>query len=60
MSSKTLSLFVWLVAGFGYGNHDSANFSMTQKINLNPGNNTLDVLSMMIGLQVKEPSQINS
>ncbi|XP_030528805.1 beta-galactosidase 6-like isoform X2 [Rhodamnia argentea] len=39
------------VVGFGYGNHDIANFSMTQKINLNPGNNTLDVLSMMIGLQ---------
>lgn len=39
------------VIGFGYGNHDNANFSMAQKINLNPGNNTLDVLSMMVGLQ---------
>ncbi|KAG8634453.1 beta-galactosidase 8 [Manihot esculenta] len=36
---------------FGYGYHDDASFSLTQKISLNEGNNTLDLLSMMIGLQ---------
>ncbi|XP_051128365.1 beta-galactosidase 6-like isoform X2 [Andrographis paniculata] len=37
--------------GFSYGNHDDASFTLTAKINLHSGNNTLDVLSMMIGLQ---------
>ncbi|XP_038689515.1 beta-galactosidase 6-like isoform X2 [Tripterygium wilfordii] len=36
---------------FGYGNHDEANFSITKKISLREGNNTLDMLSMMVGLQ---------
>ncbi|KAJ6769763.1 BETA-GALACTOSIDASE [Salix purpurea] len=36
---------------FGYGNHDDASFSLTQKISLEEGNNTLDVLSMLIGVQ---------
>lgn len=38
--------------GFGYGNHDDASFVLKKKISLNRGNNTLDVLSMIIGLQV--------
>ncbi|XP_050226309.1 beta-galactosidase 8-like [Mercurialis annua] len=39
------------LVAFGYGNHDDASFSLTEKINLNEGNNTLDILSMMIGVQ---------
>ncbi|EEF40918.1 beta-galactosidase, putative [Ricinus communis] len=34
-----------------YGNHDDASFSLTEKISLIEGNNTLDLLSMMIGVQ---------
>ncbi|XP_031399214.1 beta-galactosidase 8-like [Punica granatum] len=37
--------------GFGYGNHDEPSFNLSQKISLRPGNNSLDILSMMIGLQ---------
>ncbi|GMY37244.1 beta-galactosidase 8-like [Fagus crenata] len=37
--------------GFGYGNHEDASFNIRKKITVHPGNNTLDVLSMMIGLQ---------
>lgn len=36
---------------FGYGNHDDASFSLTRDISLEEGNNTLDVLSMLIGVQ---------
>ncbi|KAF5182532.1 Beta-galactosidase [Thalictrum thalictroides] len=39
------------VIGFGYGNHDDANFTFNKKIKLSQGNNSLAVLSMMIGLQ---------
>jgi len=39
-------------AGFGYGNHDDASFSIDKKITLNEGNNSLEILSMMVGLQV--------
>ncbi|KAA8515324.1 hypothetical protein F0562_018445 [Nyssa sinensis] len=39
------------LVGFGYGNHDDASFILSEKISLNDGSNTLDVLSMMIGLQ---------
>ncbi|KAK2965832.1 hypothetical protein RJ640_001804, partial [Escallonia rubra] len=39
------------LVGFSYGNHDIPNFLFSEKISLNYGNNTLDVLSMMIGLQ---------
>ncbi|KAL2475471.1 Beta-galactosidase 8 [Abeliophyllum distichum] len=39
------------LVGFGYGNHDDASFVLSEKISLQSGNNTLDVLSMMIGLQ---------
>lgn len=39
------------LAGFGYGNHDDASFSIDKKITLNEGNNSLEILSMMIGLQ---------
>ncbi|KAJ4831396.1 hypothetical protein Tsubulata_020415 [Turnera subulata] len=37
--------------GFGYGFHDNASFLFKEKISLNEGNNTLDILSMMIGVQ---------
>ncbi|XXG71673.1 hypothetical protein AAC387_Pa07g0942 [Persea americana] len=37
--------------GFGYGNHEDASFTLTQKITLNQGNNTFDFLSMIVGLQ---------
>ena len=39
-------------AGFGYGNHEVESFNLTKKITFHHGNNTLDVLSMIIGLQV--------
>ncbi|CAL5408724.1 unnamed protein product [Camellia sinensis] len=39
------------VVGFGYGNHDDPTFLFKEAVNLDSGNNTLDVLSMMIGLQ---------
>ncbi|KAL9452595.1 hypothetical protein AB3S75_008392 [Citrus x aurantiifolia] len=39
------------LVAFGYGNHDFANFSINKKIELNEGINTLDILSMMVGLQ---------
>ncbi|ERN14823.1 beta-galactosidase 8 isoform X1 [Amborella trichopoda] len=38
-------------AAFGYGNHEDASFTLKTPIVLNQGNNTLDLLSMMIGLQ---------
>lgn len=38
--------------GFGYGNHDDASFLLTEKITLKNGENTLDILSLMVGLQV--------
>ncbi|TXG47309.1 hypothetical protein EZV62_026603 [Acer yangbiense] len=40
------------LVAFGYGNHDYANFSINEEISFDVGNNTLDVLSMMIGVQV--------
>ncbi|KAH9796770.1 Beta-galactosidase 8 [Citrus sinensis] len=40
------------LVAFGYGNHDFANFLINKKIELNEGINTLDILSMMVGLQV--------
>lgn len=43
---------VWSFTAFGYGNHDFANFLINKKIELNEGINTLDILSMMVGLQV--------
>ncbi|KAG8385614.1 hypothetical protein BUALT_Bualt03G0063400 [Buddleja alternifolia] len=39
------------LVGFSYGNHDDANFTMSAKVQLHSGTNTLDILSMMIGLQ---------
>ncbi|WCJ26958.1 Beta-galactosidase [Euphorbia peplus] len=36
---------------FGYGNHDDPSFALAEKISLDEGNNTLDILSMMIGVQ---------
>ncbi|XP_052201192.1 beta-galactosidase 6-like isoform X2 [Diospyros lotus] len=39
------------LVGFGYGNHDDPSFVLSKKISLNHGTNTLDALSMMIGLQ---------
>nr|AYP70305.1 beta-galactosidase 2 [Actinidia deliciosa] len=39
------------LVGFGYGNHDDPSFVLGEKISLNHGNNTLDIMSMMIGLQ---------
>ena len=43
-------------AGFGYGNHEDASFNLSKKITVHQGNNTLDVLSMIIGLQVYKSS----
>lgn len=40
--------------GFGFGNHEDASFILGEKISLNKGTNTLDILSMMIGLQVSK------
>ncbi|PHU26380.1 Beta-galactosidase 8, partial [Capsicum chinense] len=37
--------------GFDYGNHDDASFTLSKKIHLKQGNNTVDILSMMVGLQ---------
>ncbi|KAI3498840.1 hypothetical protein L1887_34626 [Cichorium endivia] len=39
------------VLAFGYGNHDFASFTVSEKINLKKGNNTLVIISMMIGVQ---------
>ncbi|KAK9268044.1 hypothetical protein L1049_010483 [Liquidambar formosana] len=39
------------LVGFGYGNHEDASFTFSEEISLTQGNNTLDVLSMIIGLQ---------
>ncbi|KAI3765116.1 hypothetical protein L2E82_15142 [Cichorium intybus] len=39
------------VLAFGYGYHDDASFNVSEKISLEKGNNTLDIISMMIGLQ---------
>ncbi|XP_040959135.1 beta-galactosidase 8 [Gossypium hirsutum] len=39
------------LVAFGYGNHDDASFSINEKISLVEGNNTLDIMSMMVGLQ---------
>ncbi|XP_058199429.1 beta-galactosidase 6-like isoform X2 [Rhododendron vialii] len=39
------------LVGFGYGNHDDATFVLRERVTLNNGSNTLDMLSMMIGLQ---------
>ncbi|KAK9936284.1 hypothetical protein M0R45_013133 [Rubus argutus] len=36
---------------FGYGNHEDASFILNEKIAINTGNNTIDMLSMMIGVQ---------
>ncbi|KAK4347099.1 hypothetical protein RND71_033438 [Anisodus tanguticus] len=37
--------------GFGYGNHDDASFVLSKKIHLKQGNNTVDILSVMVGLR---------
>lgn len=47
-------------AGFGYGNHEDESFNLTKKITFHHGNNTLDVLSMMIGLQVYKFSSFHN
>ncbi|KAJ8761476.1 hypothetical protein K2173_001609 [Erythroxylum novogranatense] len=39
------------LVGFGFGNHDDESFSITKKISLNEGNNTVDILSMIVGVQ---------
>ncbi|KAG9452738.1 hypothetical protein H6P81_005642 [Aristolochia fimbriata] len=39
------------LTGMGYGNHDDASFIFHERIMLNQGNNTVDLLSMMIGIQ---------
>lgn len=46
--------------GFGYGNHEDASFIVDEKITLNHGNNTIDLLSMMIGVQVRKKLFVNS
>ncbi|XP_076883903.1 beta-galactosidase 6-like [Bidens hawaiensis] len=39
------------VLAFGYGYHDDASFNISEKISLEPGNNTLDIINMLIGVQ---------
>ncbi|GJW16761.1 beta-galactosidase 8-like protein, partial [Tanacetum coccineum] len=39
------------VLAFGYGYHDDASFNISEKISLEQGNNTLDIISMIIGVQ---------
>ncbi|KAL0353143.1 UNVERIFIED_CONTAM: Beta-galactosidase 6 [Sesamum angustifolium] len=39
------------LVGIGYGNHDDASFTLSAKVKLHTGSNTVDVLSVMIGLQ---------
>ncbi|CAN1810796.1 Beta-galactosidase 6 [Linum perenne] len=36
---------------FGFGSHNIPGFSLSQKVPLVEGNNTLDILSMMVGVQ---------
>lgn len=44
--------YLIFLLGFGYGNHDDSSFTLSKKITLNYGRNTIDILSMMIGVQV--------
>ncbi|KAG6393980.1 hypothetical protein SASPL_144556 [Salvia splendens] len=39
------------LAAFDYGNHDDASFNLSAKVELHSGSNTVDILSMMVGLQ---------
>lgn len=52
-SSSIIGAYSGYLAEFGYGNHDDASFSISKKLSLKEGNNTLDILSMMIGVQVQ-------
>lgn len=45
-------LFLIAFVAFGYGYHDDASFNISEKISLEKGSNTLDIISMMIGVQV--------
>ncbi|KAM4111271.1 hypothetical protein ACJW30_05G055000 [Castanea mollissima] len=47
--------FLFPFFGFGYGNHEDESFNLTKKITFHHGHNTLDILSMMIGLQNNGP-----
>lgn len=42
-----------LLSAFDYGNHDLASFILSAKADFHSGNNTIDILSMMVGLQVR-------
>ncbi|KAH6829037.1 beta-galactosidase 8 [Perilla frutescens var. hirtella] len=39
------------LVAFDYGNHDLASFILDAKVDFHSGSNTIDILSMMIGLQ---------
>ena len=52
--TNTKVCLVGLITGFGFGNHEDASFNLSEKISLNQGDNTLDILSMMIGLQASK------
>ncbi|KAI3718837.1 hypothetical protein L6452_19722 [Arctium lappa] len=39
------------VIAFGYGYHDDSSFNISEKISIEQGSNTLDIISMMIGVQ---------
>lgn len=52
MNEQTILLDLGTFSGLGYGNHDDASFTIDQLITLDQGNNSLEILSMMIGLQV--------
>lgn len=43
----------FLLSAFDYGNHDDASFNLSAKVKLHSGSNTVDILSMMVGLQVR-------
>ncbi|XP_047957097.1 beta-galactosidase 8-like isoform X1 [Salvia hispanica] len=38
-------------AAFDYGNHDDASFNLSATVEFHSGSNTVDILSMMVGLQ---------
>lgn len=52
-SAKYKGILLGSFSGFGYGIHDDSSFILSVKVNLHAGSNTIDVLSMMIGLQVR-------
>ena len=46
-------IVISLLSAFDYGNHDDASFNLSATVEFHSGSNTVDILSMMVGLQVR-------